>query len=154
MAVNRRFEEEIVAKFVVSGGDSFQGMLSSSGSLFEIYHLLFENIGHQFYLGVGVGGISTKLSENVGEIDGDAFHRASEALGMAKKKNVWIEFKSKQKIDGIVTCLLNFMADTIWSWTKRQREVVTYYRKLKDERGSVTLEEIAESIGIKKTNSL
>ena len=148
--VNRRFGEEIPAKFVVVGGDGFQGMLSSPKYLFDIYYVFFENISHQFYLGIGIGGISTGLSENVGEIDGEAFHKASEALEMAKRKNMWIVYKSEREIEGVVTCLLNFMADVMWSWTKRQREIVTYYRKVKNEKSSVTLEEVAEGIGIKK----
>jgi hypothetical protein len=148
--VNRRFGDEIPAKFMVIGGDSFQGMLSSPKYLFDIYYAFFENISHQFYLGIGVGNISTRLSENVGEIDGEAFHKASEALESAKKENIWITFKSEWEIDDIVTCLLNFMADVMWNWTKRQREIVTYYRKVKKEKGSVTLEEVARSIGIKK----
>lgn len=148
--VNKRFEEEIPAKFVVIGGDSFQGMLSSPKHLFDIYHVFFESINHQFYLGIGVGDISTRLSENVGEIDGEAFHKASDALERAKKDNLWIVFRSEWEIDEVVTCLLNFMADVMWSWTKRQREIVAYYRKVKNEKSSVTLEAVAEGIGIKK----
>ncbi|RJS75554.1 SatD [Methanophagales archaeon] len=148
--VNRRFDDAIPAKFMVIGGDSFQGMLSSPKYLFDIYFAFFENISHQFYLGIGVGNISTRLSENVGEIDGEAFHKASEALESAKKENMWITFKSEWEIDDIVTCLLNFMADVMWNWTKRQREIVTYYRKVKNEKGRITLEEVARSIGIKK----
>ena len=40
--VNRRFEEEILAKFMVVGEDSFQGMLSSPKYLFDIYYAFFE----------------------------------------------------------------------------------------------------------------
>lgn len=148
--VNRRFDEEIPAKFMVVGGDSFQGMLFSPKYLFDIYYVFFENISHQFYLGIGIGGISTSLSENVGEIDGEAFHKASDALERAKKENIWIVFRSEWEIDGVVTCLLNFMADVMWSWTKRQREIVTYYKKVKNEKSSITLEEVADGIGIKK----
>jgi len=100
--------------------------------------------------GIGVGDISTSLSENVGEIDGEAFHKASDALKRAKKENIWIVFRSEWELDEVVTCLLNFMADVMWNWTKRQREIVTYYRKVKNEKSSVTLEEVAEGIGIKK----
>ncbi len=125
-------------------------MLSSPKHLFDIYHAFFENISHQFYLGIGVGDISTRLSENVGEIDGEAFHKASDALERAKKDNLWIVFKSKWEIDEVVTYLLNFMADVMWNWTKRQREIVAYYRKVKNEKSSVTLEAVAEGIGIKK----
>ncbi len=137
--VNRRFNEEIVAKFVVVRGDSFQGMLSSPRYLFDIYLVFFENIGHQFYLGIGVGGLSTRLSENVGEIDGEAFHKASEALERAKKDNLWIVFRSKWEIDEIVTCLLNFMADVMWNWTKRQREIIIYFRGHGENREAVRL---------------
>ena len=137
--VNRRFDEEIPAKFMVVGGDSFQGMLSSPKYLFDIYYVFFENISHQFYLGIGFGGISTGLSENVGEIDGEAFHKASEALEMAKKKNMWIAFKSEWEIDEVVTCLLNFMADVMWSWTDRQKEMIIYFREQGGNREAVIL---------------
>ncbi|MEA2033245.1 MAG: SatD family protein, partial [Euryarchaeota archaeon] len=137
--VNRRFEEEIPAKFMVVGGDSFQGMLSSPKYLFDIYYVFVENIGHQFYLGIGVGGISTSLSENVGEIDGEAFHKASDALKGAKKENMWIAFKSEWEIDEVVTCLLNFMADVMWNWTDRQKKIIIYFREQGENREAVRL---------------
>ncbi|MCK4397829.1 MAG: hypothetical protein KAV25_02425 [Methanophagales archaeon] len=137
--VNKRFEEEIPAKFVVIGGDSFQGMLFSPKYLFDIYYAFFENISHQFYLGIGVGNISTGLSENVGEIDGKAFHKASEALERAKKENMWIAFKSEWEIDEVVTCLLNFMADVMWNWTERQKEMIIYFREQGGNREAVRL---------------
>ena len=137
--VNRRFDKEIPAKFMVVGGDSFQGMLSSPKYLFDIYYAFFENIGRQFYLGIGVGDISTGLSENVGEIDGEAFHKASEALERAKKENMWIAFKSEWEIDEVVTCLLNFMADVMWNWTERQKEMIIYFREQGGNREAVRL---------------
>lgn len=135
--VNKRFEEEIPAKFMVVGGDSFQGMLSSPKYLFDIYYVFFENIGRQFYLGIGFGGISTSLSENVGEIDGESFHKASDALERAKKENIWIVFKSEWEIEGVVTCLLNFMADVMWNWTDRQKEMIIYFREQGGNREAV-----------------
>ncbi|MBA7516226.1 hypothetical protein ES705_08272 [subsurface metagenome] len=137
--VNRRFEEEIPAKFMVVRGDSFQGMLSSPKYLFDMYHVFFENISHQFYLGIGVGDVSTSLSENVGEIDGEAFHNASDALERAKKENIWIVFRSEWEIDEVVTCLLNFMADVMWNWTKRQKELIIYFREHGGDREAVRL---------------
>jgi len=137
--VNRRFEEEIAAKFMVVRGDSFQGLLYSPKCLFDMYHVFFENISRQFYLGIGVGDISTGLSENVGEIDGEAFHKASEALERAKKENIWIVFRSEWEIDEVVTCLLNFMADVMWNWTKRQKELIIYFREHGGDREAVRL---------------
>ncbi len=148
--VNTLFSDDIVAKFVIVRGDSFQGMLSSPGCLFDVYFELFDKIGHQFYLGIGIGEIATSLSANVGEIDGEAFHKSSEALERAKRAKLWIVFMSGWEIDRISTCLLNLMADVMWDWTARQREIVAYYRRLKKERGNVTLAEVVRDIGIKK----
>ncbi|MHC1605391.1 MAG: SatD family protein [Candidatus Methanofastidiosia archaeon] len=148
--INEEFEEAIVAKFVVVGGDSFQGMVLSPQYIPDIYYLFFEKIEHQFYLGIGIGNISTVLSKNVGEMDGEAFHRASAALEQAKKENVWIRFKSGWEADSIFSSLLNFAADAMWGWTKRQREIVMHYKKAKSEKSSVTMQEIADDMGIKK----
>ena len=110
----------------------------------------FENIEHPFYLGIGIGDISTNLSKNVEEMDGRVFYLASEALEQAKKKKRWIKLKNAWGNDNIVTCLLNFMAEVIWSWSKRQKNVIIYYRKVKSRKSNATLEEISINLGIKK----
>ena len=135
--VNKKFKGTITAEFIITGGDSFQGMFSSLYHIFDIYYELFVNIGYPFYLGVGVGGISTKLSNNVGEMDGEAFHRSAEALEKVKKDKAWIGFRSGWDIDDIVTSSWNLMADVIWNWSKRQKEIITYYRNHGENREAV-----------------
>ena len=127
--VNERFDGAIAAKFIVVGGDGFQGMLSSVEGIFDVYYTLFEKIGYPFYVGIGTGSISTSLSENVAEMDGEAFHRSSGALSDIKKKKNWVAFESGREIDNVITASWNLMADTIWNWSKRQKEIVLYYRK-------------------------
>lgn len=148
--INKRFSDVIIADFVIIGGDGFQGMILSPDFISDIYYLLFENIEYPFYLGIGTGNISTGLSKNVAEIDGRAFHLASAALGKAKKENKWIELKSDWENNDIITCLLNFMAEVMWGWSKRQKDVVMYYRKVKSKKNDATLKEISVSLGIKK----
>lgn len=135
--VNERFGGVIAAKFIVVGGDGFQGMLSSVDGIFDVYYTLFEMIGHPFYVGIGTGSISTGLSENVAEMDGEAFHRSSGALGDIKKKKNWVAFESDMEIDDVITASWNLMADTIWNWSKRQKEIILYYRKHGEGRGAV-----------------
>jgi len=148
--INKRFSDVIIADFVIVGGDGFQGMISSPVHISDIYYLLFENIEHPFYLGIGIGEISTNLSKNVAEMDGRAFHFASEALEEAKKKNKWIKLKSGWESNNILACLLNFITEVMWDWSKRQKDVIMYYRKMKNKKNNVTLEEISANIGIKK----
>jgi len=127
--VNVVFDGEIAAKFIVVGGDGFQGMLYSVEGVFDVYYTLFEMIGHPFYIGIGTGSISTSLSGNVAEMDGEAFHRSSDALATVKRKGGWVAFDSGRGIDGIITPSWNLMADAIWNWSERQKEIILYYRK-------------------------
>ena len=148
--INERFKREIVAEFMVVRGDEFQGMIATPKSLTDLHYALFETVGHQFYLGVGIGSLSTKVSKNIGEIDGEAFHNASKALEEVKRQDTWIEFRAGWETDGIITWLLNFTAETMWHWTERQREVVNRYKKMKAETDNVTLREVAEELGVTK----
>lgn len=148
--INERFKEVIIGEFIIVGGDGFQGMITSPEFILNIYYLLFENIEHPFYLGIGIGDISTALSKNVAEMDGKVFYRASEALEKTKRENKWIELKSDWEDNDIVGCLLNFMAEVMWNWSKRQKDVVIYYRKARSKKSRVTLVEISTGLGIKK----
>jgi len=139
VTVNKTFEEAITADFIVIGGDGFQGMLSSLEYLFDIYYELFKNIGHEFYVGIGVGGLATRFARNVGEMDGEVFYRSSESLSKAKKGRSWIVFKSEGLGDNIITSSLNLMADVIWNWSKKQRDIILHYRKHGESREAVKL---------------
>ncbi|AUB56353.1 hypothetical protein BK007_10220 [Methanobacterium subterraneum] len=92
--VNSRFKDYLISDFRITGGDSFQGMISQLDVLVDLYFTLYGRIGNPFYLGVGVGSISTSLSEFVQEIDGEAFHLSADALRTAKKKKRWIVMES------------------------------------------------------------
>jgi len=135
--VNETFNEAISAEFVLTGGDGFQGMLSSLEYFFDIYYELFANVGHQFYIGVGAGGISTGLSKNVGEMDGEVFYRSVESLSKAKKERSWIVFKTGGWGDDVITSSLNLMADVMWNWSERQKHIMLYYRKRGGNREAV-----------------
>jgi len=131
--VNREFAKSVVSDFKVVGGDGFQGMLRDGRCLLEIYYRLFEKIGHPFYFSVGIGDLSTKLSKNIEEIDGRAFHFARDALDDAKRNGLWVEIKGDFDQLDVWVCIWNLVADRMWGWTDRQREVVVCYRKLRGE---------------------
>ena len=127
--INETFEDDIVSQFRIIGGDGFQGMISKPDNIINIYFVLFERIGHHFYLGVGMGGISTPLSNHIQEIDGKAFHFSSESLSIAKKKKKWILLKSNLRNNDLIECILNFIFELMWSWTSRRKEIILFYRK-------------------------
>lgn len=127
--LNSTFRKHLISEFRIVGGDGFQGMISRSDIILEIYFSLFQKIKHPFYLGVGIGSISTQLSDFVQEIDGEAFHLSSEALNFAKKKNRWFILRSNlRNNDDLIECVFNFMFEIIWKWTERRREIILFYR--------------------------
>jgi hypothetical protein len=144
--INNTFSPAIRARFVIVGGDGFQGMLLSLERFFDIYYKLIESIGHQFCMGVGIGDISTRFSKDVSQMDGEVFHRSSESLNRAKKQRSWIGFASGAMADAVVTSCLNLMADVIWNWSSKQREVALYYRTHGENRQAVRL--AAETLGV------
>jgi hypothetical protein len=126
--LNSTFRQHLISEFRIVGGDGFQGMISRSDIILEIYFSLFQKIQHPFYFGVGIGSISTQLSDFVQEIDGEAFHLSSEALTFAKKKNRWFVLRSNLKNNDLIECIFNFIFEIIWKWTERRREIILFYR--------------------------
>lgn len=126
--INSNYEEHIVSDFKIIGGDGFQGLISKPDIILDIYFCLFQKIDHPFYLGIGVGSISTSLSQDVQEIDGEAFHYSSNSLTNAKKKNRWIFLKTNSKNNDLIECILNFIFEIMWKWNNRRREIILFYR--------------------------
>lgn len=125
--INSHYELYIISKFRIIGGDGFQGLISESDIILDIYFDLFQ-INHPFYLGIGVGSVSTTLSEDVQEMDGEAFHYSSNSLSIAKKKNRWIVLKTNSENNDLIECILNLIIEIMWKWTSRRRKIILFYR--------------------------
>ncbi|MGQ9809738.1 MAG: SatD family protein [bacterium] len=130
-SINREFREFVVSDFRVVGSDGFLGMLADGTCLLEIYYRLFEIIDHPFYFSVGIGDLSTRVSKNIEEIDGRAFHTARDGLRGAKRMNLWVQIKGDIEKAEVWICLWNLLAARMWEWTGRQKEIVIYYRKVR-----------------------
>lgn len=137
--INSNYSEYVLSDFRITGGDGFQGMITQLDILFDIYFSLLEKINHPFYLGVGIGSISTSLSDYVQEIDGETFHFSSEALLITKKNRRWIGFRSHFNNNDLMECLFNFILEIIWSWSQRRTEIILFYRKHGENRQAIEL---------------
>ena len=147
--INETFYDDIIADFKIVGGDGFQGMIKRMDILMDIYFILFEKIDHPFYIGVGIGDISTNLSYDVQEIDGPSFHYSSESLELAKKKKKWIIIKGNLENYHLIECILNFVFETMWSWTPRRKEILIFYRKNKETHHIIEKTSIKFETGIR-----
>lgn len=146
--INRRFSDDIVATFSPTVGDEFQGAISTPGKAFDIYTIMRSELQIDIYCGIGIGRIEKPLNREMG-MRGSGFYRAREALAVCKKekRNVFVKSSdTPNPTDLIINTLLRLIEALENSWTKRQREVVNYYRVHPD----YTYEQLSKHFGFSK----
>lgn len=83
--VNKAHGKEILAKFLVTVGDEFQGLLRDPTVLPDILWTIDRALaGVGLRVGVGFGTLDTELKEYALGMDGPAWHCAREAIESAK----------------------------------------------------------------------
>ncbi len=134
--INMEYQEEIAAKFTITLGDEFQGLLCSGARTFEI----ISRIEHHLWpiclrFGIGIGRITTEIdAERAIGADGPGFYLARSAIEYLKrneKKNQAVDAEIRIETEGDnheTTDLLNtilFLVTAIKSeWSDRQRELI------------------------------
>lgn len=88
-SLNHKYKNALVARFVVTLGDEFQGLLSDALVLPDLLwdmHYKFDM--RQLRVGVGLGTIDTPIGKDAINVDGPALHHARNAIDMAKKEKL------------------------------------------------------------------
>lgn len=136
--VNENFADDIEASFMITRGDEFQGVLKNMSSGLKIM-LEFERLLFPLDLRYGIGkGKIQKMGSNIPiEMDGPAFHRANEAVNLAKKKKLFIQSKTS---DEGIDILLNNIFLLMYSIKSRWNEV--NYQRYWDYKRLGTFEKV------------
>ncbi len=137
--VNRRWRRVVAARFAVTLGDQFQGLLTGGEPVWEITHRLRAELPQvDWVIAAGRGPIQTPLARTAPEVDGPCFHRAREALNQAKGRRLLLAFGGfGPALDG----LAEYYSALYWSWTPRQRRAALLLRVAAPG-------EVAERLGI------
>ena len=135
--INEGFEADIAAKFLITLGDEFQGLLFDGRSLLKIIEKIEMSLYPvTFRFGIGMGRITTDIYPEMAlGADGPAFYRARSAIELlkeneSKKKAVLsdLSFRFEEK-SSTTERLLNTAFTLLYSlehtWTDRQREIIT-----------------------------
>lgn len=145
--LNRGFPAYIVSGFSLTAGDEFQGVLRDSSVAYDIFKIVDKTLGFDFYCGVGIGEITTEISDNPSVMDGPAFHRSRAALDYAKKKNLKIYvLTGKSEADRLLNLLLQTIHHIEKNRTRRQNQIISYFRN----NPKAGVEEAAEHFGISR----
>lgn len=86
--LNVRFSNSLVAKFTVTLGDEFQGLLSDPKPIHDILWHLESDPMATLRFGIGVGTVVTPIKQSAIGADGPAWHRARRAIEEARDKEL------------------------------------------------------------------
>jgi hypothetical protein len=145
--LNQLYRERLRAKFVITLGDEFQGLLRVPELIPHLVWTLERRFTRRaLRLGFGYGRIYTSIQEYAINVDGPALHAARSSIEAAKQRGwqggVFTGFGSSldPALNGFARVLYHQRA----TWPAQQREVVT---RLHDGRKGT---DIAHELGITK----
>ena len=134
--VNEKYSKDISAKFMITLGDEFQGLLHDGA---HVMHII-EEIQSAMYpveirFGIGVGPITTDINVNMAiGADGPGYYKARQAIEFLKEnedKNMTHAADIRIEVDGdnddstaVMNTVLSLLTIVKANWTGRQREII------------------------------
>ena len=156
--INQQYVEEIMAKFVISLGDEFQGLIKKQGNIIKIISTIEEALAPvKLRFGVGVGVVNTNIDfDNSLEIDGEAYYRARKMIQeIENRQSQYVESYSNIMIcssdessrdDELANATLSVCTSLKSKWTNRQKEIISaYLRNCENQYKTAKALDIAQS---------
>jgi len=143
--VNNKYAEDISAKFTITLGDEFQGLLSAGRYVMDIIQFIERKMYPvKMRFGVGIGKITTDIHSDLAiGSDGPAYYLArnminelklSEKKNKSPKSNIKVTFENQNNIEALLNTTLALCTVIKNSWTDRQRTVVYDYMEFEDQQ--------------------
>jgi hypothetical protein len=122
--VNDRFADQVVAQFLITIGDEFQGLLRAAGGLDRLLALLRSRANPaELRFGLGLGRLATPLRSEAIGMDGPCFHRARAAVERAKARGTMIEVGMGGE-NAALDIYSILYSELRRRWTRKQRYVL------------------------------
>jgi len=137
--LNQEYQKDLAAKFTVSMGDAFQGLLKDASHLMVMLLELELNLAPiELRIGIGLGNIETQLnSENSLLNDGSCYHRARAMIEWIEKSEKQYEQPSSNILlstggeavhyEKLINAIFSLESAIKRKWTERQKEIVRIY---------------------------
>lgn len=146
--INKKYENEIVSKFVITLGDEFQGVLGDSKKILNIIEeIKMELSPVELRFGVGIGKITTDIDTEMAlGADGPGYYNARNAIDKLKeneKKNktvlsdLRIEIEINDARVNLINTIFELLKTIESNWTERQRQIIWDMRKHQDGQTKV-----------------
>jgi len=130
--INQNFDEDIAAKFIITLGDEFQGLLSSAKNITQIIdRIQFNLFPIKMRFGVGIGNIETEINKDMAlGADGPAYHYARNMINHIKiiekgkmhgSLNIMFSADDNLDIISLINNNLQLCSFLEHNWTDKQR---------------------------------
>lgn len=140
--------DSIASRFTVTTGDEFQVLLRNAFDAVEAAVLASDRFHPaRLRFGIGRGELDTAVNPNqaIG-MDGPCFHRAREAVKLAREDEAWLRVSGWSKdLDRHVNSMFDVVQCLREDWTDRQAQ---FAKALKQEG---TQKEVADRYGVSKS---
>ena len=144
--INYDFKENIVAEFIITSGDEFQGQLSASWISIKIIELMIKELyPHPIIFGIGLSNIYIKInSEKALSTDGTAYYFAREGLTEEKNRinenSFAVYFKTDKNDEALINALCRSVDLIMKGWTVKQREIIWKMSEMAEQQNLIAAE--------------
>ncbi|MFV0414636.1 MAG: SatD family protein [Oscillospiraceae bacterium] len=159
LRINTAYSADIAARFMITLGDEFQGLLHRGENTMNILGEIEQAMQPtRLRFGVGVGEITTEIDPTVPlGADGPAYYRAREMITQLKARerknkeafaNVMVASGAGSRYtDELLNSVLSLAGLLKEKWTRRQTEIIAAYRACGENQYQA-----AEKLGIRQAS--
>ena len=152
--LNKHFAPFILTPFKVVSGDGIQGLLKLDTNLMKLSFYIRAVIHPYFMrLGFGIGGIDTDMEADVSKMDGECFRNSAQAVEIVKKKDDWVYLEPQEiNYNHLLSSIFSIYETFLEKFTSRQNTIINQYISILIEKGKVTHKQVADIMGIPRSN--
>jgi hypothetical protein len=142
--INKTYQKHILARFLITIGDEFQGLLKYADAIPDIIWEIEARFDFTtIRIGIGFGSLNTPLKTDAIGMDGPVWYKARSAIETAKKEKkhggVFSGFDDNDVVLNGLSRLLHYHRSKL---TSKQHEIIGYLRQGMEQ------ESIGERLGI------
>lgn len=144
--LNREYRRALAARFVITLGDEFQGVLNSAALIPDLIWRFEQDFPErELRVGIGFGGLDTPLQKYALNIDGPVLHLARAAIDDARKsKTLGGVFRGFGDLDDILNGIARLLRFQRSRWTRSQRNIASLLRQ------GMSQTQVAKKLGVRK----
>lgn len=145
VSLNDRLDSALASPLKLVAGDEVQGLLRSAEAAVDVVVEIADELHPtEMAWGLGRGGLTTDLADDVSLLDGPCLHRARDAVERAAAEDVWLVAAGiRPPHDEVLTRLFHLMGVLRGAWTETQ---LRYVREARHRLQT----EVAEIYGVTK----